>query len=154
MTAEPLEPWVEAAVLAKVTPQLWRQLHSARARRTPPDAESAAADLVVLARRFGAGELLEVEWNAARAVLLERVAAAEAASRQRPADVPDVKDLHGAWRRGELSVRDKQRVLAAVVERITINRGVRGRSFVGNRPEDRVVITWRYTVCTAAATPG
>ena len=40
-----------------------------------------------------------------------------------------------AWRRGDLSVRDKQRVIAAVVDRITINRGVRGRSFVGNRPE-------------------
>ena len=107
-----------------------------------------------MARRFGAGELLEVEWNAARAVLLERISAAEAASTQRPADVPDVKDLHAAWRRGELSVRDKQRVLAAVVERITIKRGVRGRSLVGNRPEDRVVITWRSAVCTAVAPPG
>ena len=136
-----------------MTPQLWRKLRSARARRTPRDAESAEADLVVLARRFGAGELLEVEWNAARAVLLERIAAAEAASTLRPADVPDVKDLHAAWRRGELSVQDKRRVLAAVVERITINRGVRGRSFVGNRPEDRVVITWRSTVCTAVPRP-
>ena len=110
MTAEPLEAWVEAAVLAKVTPQLWRKLRSARARRTSRDAESAEADLVVLARRFGAGEVLEVEWNAARAVLLERIAAAEAASTLRPANVPDVKDLHAAWRRGELDVRDKQRV--------------------------------------------
>ena len=121
--------------------------------RTPRDAESAEADLVVLARRFGAGELLEVEWNAARAVLLERIAAAEAASTRAQPTCPDVKDLHAAWRRGELSVQDKRRVLAAVVERITINRGVRGRSFVGNRPEDRVVITWRSTVCTAAAPP-
>ena len=154
MSAEPLQAWVEAAVLAKVTPQLWRKLRSASTRRAPRDAESAEADLVVLARRFGAGELLEAEWNAARAVLLERIAAAEAASMLRPADVPDVKDLHAAWRRGQLSVRDKRRVLAAVVERITINRGVRGRSFVGNRPEDRVVITWRPTVCTAAGPTG
>jgi hypothetical protein len=44
---------------------------------------------------------------------------------------------------------DKRRVLAAVVERITINRGVRGRSILGNRPEDRVTITWRSTICTA-----
>ena len=87
-----------------------------------------------------------------RAVLHDRIAAAEAASTLRPANVPNVKDLHAAWRRGDLSVRDKQQVLAAVVERITINRGVRGRSFVGNRPEDRVVITWRSTVRTAAAT--
>jgi hypothetical protein len=87
---------------------------------------------------------LEVEWNAARTVLLERIAAADAAGRvARPADVPDVKDLHAAWRRGELSIQDKRRVLAAVVQQITINRGVRGRSIVGNRPEDRVVITWR-----------
>jgi hypothetical protein len=56
----------------------------------PRDAESVEADLVVLARRFGAGELLEAEWNAARAVLLERIVAADAASTQRPADVPDV----------------------------------------------------------------
>jgi len=154
MAAEPLEAWVEAAVLAKVTPQLWRRLRSARTRRAPRDVESAEADLVVLARRFGAGELLEVEWNAARAVLLERIAAAEAAFALRPADVPDVEDLHAAWRRGELSVHDKRRVLAAVVERIAINRGVRGRSFLGNRPEDRVLINWRSTVCTAAATPG
>ena len=106
-----------------------------------------------LLQRLPAGELLEAEWNAARAVLLERIAVAEAASTLRPANVPDVKDLHAAWRRSDLSVRDKQRVLAAVVERITINRGVRGRSFVGNRPEDRVVITWRSTICTAAAPP-
>jgi Recombinase zinc beta ribbon domain len=59
MAAEPLEAWVEAAVLAKVTPQLWRKLRSAHARRAPHDAEAAEADLVVLARRFGAGELLE-----------------------------------------------------------------------------------------------
>jgi site-specific DNA recombinase len=38
MAAEPLEAWVEAAVLAKVTPQLWRKLRSARARRPPNDA--------------------------------------------------------------------------------------------------------------------
>ena len=96
MTAEPLEAWVEAAVLAKVTPQLWRKLRSARALRTPRDAESAEADLVVLARRFVAGELLEAEWNTARAVLLERIAAAEAASTLRPANVPNVKDLHAS----------------------------------------------------------
>ena len=83
---------------------------------------------MVLARRFGAGELLEVEWNAARAVLLERIAVAEAASTLRPADVPDVKDLHAAWRRGELSVGDKRRVSAAVVERIAINRRTRSQS--------------------------
>jgi len=152
MAAEPLEAWVEAAVLAKVTPQLWRKLRSARARRTPRDVESAEADLVVLARRFGAGELLEAEWTAARAMLLERIAAAEAESTLRPANVPNVKDLHAAWRCADLSVRDKQRVLAAVFERITVDRGVRGRSFVGNRPEDRVVITWRSPVCTVAAT--
>jgi hypothetical protein len=153
MTAEPVEAWVEAAVLAKVTPQLWRKLHSARARQIPGDADSAEADLIVLTRRFGAGDLLEPEWNAARAVLLERIAAAETASTQRPTDVPDVKGLHAAWRRGELSIRDTRRVVAAVLERITINRGVRGRSFVGNRPEDRAVITWRSTMCTAAARP-
>src|SRR5215216_4696360 len=66
MAAEPLEAWVEATVLAKVTPQVWRRLRSARARRAPQDAGTAEADSVVLARRFGAGELLEVEWNAAR----------------------------------------------------------------------------------------
>jgi len=153
MAAEPLEAWVEAAVLTRVTPQLWRKLRSARARRKPRDSEAAEADLVALARRFGAGELLEVEWNAARTVLLERIAAAEDSSTMRPADVPDVRDLHGAWCRGELSIHDKRRVLTAAVEAITINRGVRGRSFVGNRPEDRVVITWRTTVCTAAAAP-
>jgi Resolvase, N terminal domain/Recombinase zinc beta ribbon domain len=147
MAAEPLEDWVEAQVLAKVTPQLWRKLRSARTRRAPHDAVAAEADLVALARRFGAGELLEVEWNAARAVLLERIAAAEAGSDSRPADVPDVKDLHAAWRRGDLSVQDKRRVLAVVVERITINRGVRGRTIIGNRPEDRVATTWRPVAC-------
>ena len=153
MAAEPLEAWVAAALLAKVTPQLWRKLRSARARRAPNDADAAEADLVVLARRFGAGELLEVEWNSARTVLLERIAGAESTAALRPADVPDVKDLRAAWRRGDLSIRDKRRVFAAVVEQITINRGVRGRSLVGNRPEDRVVITWRSIVCTAEAPP-
>jgi hypothetical protein len=151
MAAEPLEAWVEAAVRAKVTPQLLRKLCSVRACRAPHDAEAAEADLVVLARRFGAGELLEAEWNAARTVILERVAAAEATPTLRSADLPDVRDLHAAWRRGELSVRDKRRVLAAVVERITINRGVRGRSIIGNRPEHRVAITWQSTLCTAAS---
>ncbi len=101
MAAEPLEEWVEAALLAKVTPQLWRTLRSTRTRRAPRDVAAAEADLVVLARRFGAGELLEVEWNAARAVLLERIAAAEMTTTPRPAEVPDVKDLHAAWRRGD-----------------------------------------------------
>ena len=133
------QPGVELPATVSATADVEKALHG--------------ADLVVLATRFGAGELLEVEWNAARAVLLERIAAAEATSTLRPADVPDVKDLHAAWRRGELGIRDKQRVLVAVVERITINRGVRGRSFIGNRPEDRVVITWRSTVCTAADPP-
>jgi hypothetical protein len=151
MAAEPLEKWVEAAVLAKVTPQLWRKLRSARARRAPHDAEAAEADLVVLARRFGAGELLEVEWNAARTVILERIAAAESTPTLRSADLPDVRDLHAAWRRGDLSVRDKRRVLAAVVERITINPGVRGRSVTGNRPEDRVAIIWRSAICAEAS---
>jgi hypothetical protein len=32
---------------------------------------------------------------------------------------------------------------AAVVEQITVNAGVRGRAIVGNRPTDRVDITWR-----------
>lgn len=150
MAAEPLEAWVESAVLAKVTPQMWRKLRSARARRAPRDADAAEADLIVLARRFGAGEILEVEWNAARSVLLERIAAAEATPTVPSPDVPDVKDLHAAWRRGELSVADKRRVLAAVIERITISRGVRGRSIIGNRPADRVDITWRPTVCGAA----
>ena len=109
MAADPLEAWVEAALLAKVTPQFWRKLRSARARRAPRDVDAAEADLVLLARRFGAGELLEVEWNAARSVLVERIAAAaEAMTTLRP-DVPDVRDLHASWRRGDLSVRDKRR---------------------------------------------
>ena len=72
--------------------------------------------------------------------LLERIAAAEATPIARSADLPVVKDLHAAWRRGDLSVADKRRVLTAVIERIVINRGVQGRSIVGNRPEDRVEI--------------
>jgi hypothetical protein len=151
MAADPLEAWVEAAVLARVTPQLWRKLRSARARRAPRDADAAEADLAVLARRFGAGELLEVEWDAARTVILERIAVAEATPILQSADLPDVKDLHTAWRRGDLSSPDKRRVVAAVVERITINRGVRGRSIIGNRPEDRVVIVWRSTICAPVA---
>jgi hypothetical protein len=104
---------------------------------------------VVLARRFGTGELLEVEWNAARTVILDRIAAAETMPTLPAADLPDVNNLHTAWRLGDLSVRDKRRVIVAVVERITINRGVRGRSIIGNRPEDRVAITWRSTACAA-----
>jgi hypothetical protein len=61
----------------------------------------------------------------------------------------DPANIHADWRRGELSIQDKRRVLAAVVQPITINRGVRGRSIVGNRPEDRVVITWRPDTCAA-----
>jgi hypothetical protein len=97
---------------------------------------------------------LEMEWNAARTVLLDRIAAAEETPTLRSADVPDAKALHAAWRRGELSVRDKRGVFTAVVERITIGPGVRDRSIVGNRPEDRVAITWRPTICTASASPG
>ena len=96
MAAEPLEAWVEERCSPRCRPQAWRKLRSGRARRAPRDTEAAEADLVALARRFGAGELLEVEWNAARQVLLERIAAAEPTSQPR-ADVPDVKDLHAAW---------------------------------------------------------
>jgi hypothetical protein len=42
-----------------------------------------------------------------------------------------------------VSVADKRRVLAAVIERIRVNEGVRGRAVIGNRPEDRAVIAWR-----------
>jgi hypothetical protein len=55
MTAEPLEAWVEARVLENVSPELWRRLRSTRTRRAPTDFAAAEADLVMLARRFGAG---------------------------------------------------------------------------------------------------
>jgi hypothetical protein len=40
-------------------------------------------------------------------------------------------------------VADKRLVLAAVIERIRVNEGVRGRAVIGNRPQDRAVIAWR-----------
>ena len=107
------------------------------------DTAAVEADLAALARRYGAGDLLEVEWNAARQVLLERIAVADANVPAHVVDLPDVKDLHAAWTRGKLTLPDKRLVIAAVVEQITVNAGVRGRAIVGNRPEDRVVITWR-----------
>ena len=45
---------------------------------------------------------------------------------------------------------DKRLVIAAVVERVTLNEGVRGRAIVDNRPEDRVVTTWRRKPDTTA----
>ena len=42
-----------------------------------------------------------------------------------------MKDLHAAWRRGKLTVHDKRLVIAAEVEQVTVNAGVRGRAIVG-----------------------
>ena len=76
-------------------------------------------------------------------MLLDRIAVADANVPAHMVDLPDVNDLHTAWKQGKLTVTDKRLVIAAVVEQITVNAGVRGRAIVGNRPEDRVVITWR-----------
>jgi hypothetical protein len=140
--ADPLEAWVEEQVLAAISPQRWRTLRAARARGPVVDTGRVEGDLAALARRYGAGDLLEVEWNAARQVLLERLAEADDHVPSRRTVLPDVKDLRTAWSRGDLSVADKRLVLAAVIERITINQGVRGRALIGNRPQDRAVIAW------------
>jgi DNA invertase Pin-like site-specific DNA recombinase len=142
ISADPLEAWVEEQVLAAVSPQRWRTLRAACARGPVVDTGRVEGDLAALARRYGAGDLLEVEWNAARQVLLERLAEADDHVPSRRTDLPDVTDLRTAWSRGDLSVADKRLVIAAVIERITINQGVRGRALIGNRPQDRAVIAW------------
>ena len=141
--ADAIEAWVEARVLDTVSSARWQQLRTGRTRQRFVDTEAVEADLAALARRYGAGDLLEVEWNAARQVLLDRIAVADAKVPAQMFDLPDVKDLHAAWTRGGLTLQDKRLVIAAVIEQITVNAGVRGRAIVGNRPDDRVVITWR-----------
>ena len=79
-------------------PARWEQLRSGRTRK--PDLETGAveADLAALAHRYGAGDLLEVEWNAARQMLLDRIAVADANVPAHMVDLPDVADLHTAWK--------------------------------------------------------
>ena len=88
IAADAFEAWVEERVLATVSPARWQQLRSGRTRQRVVDTGAVEADLAALARRYGAGDLLEVEWNAARQVLLDRIAVADANVPAHVVDLP------------------------------------------------------------------
>jgi Recombinase zinc beta ribbon domain len=61
ISADPLEGWVEEQVLAAMSAQRWRTLRAGRSRGPVVDVGRVENDLAALARRYGAGDLLEVE---------------------------------------------------------------------------------------------
>jgi site-specific DNA recombinase len=139
------EAEIVAQVLARLdSPAVRNALEAQAADASDPSVlvEQAAAQdrMAELAAEYAAGTITRTEWQAARAVLVERIASAEGAvgaaavrsTRRVPADVAT------AWPGLDMDAR--RRILAAVVECITIAGAVPGR----NRFDpDRVAVSWR-----------
>ena len=138
--AEPTEAEVLARVLAALdSPAMREALSDAATVSSPTDplGERAEAEtrMAELAGAYAAGEITRGEWQAARAVLAARLAASGPVVRSKvrvPADVGE------AWPR--LDLEERRRILAIVVESITIGAAVHGRNTFD--PE-RITIAWR-----------
>lgn len=99
----------------------------------PLDALAAVeAQLADLAERWGAGDLLDVEYQAARRVLVERHEAATAAVAATAADEErlDLDEVLAVW--ADLDVEERRAVLVDLVARVEV-RG--GRAAVTERAE-------------------
>jgi hypothetical protein len=137
--AEPTEAEVVARVLARLDSPAMRDALAAEAVSSSPtdplgERAEAEARMAELAGDYAAGGITRGEWQAARAVLVERLAAlpAAAASTLRlPANVAD------AW--PTLDLEQRRKILAAVVDRITVTPAVGPRRFDPNR----IAIEWR-----------
>jgi hypothetical protein len=90
-----------------------------------------------LAAEYAAGTITRGEWQAARGVLAERIAAAEGATgTRRPTRLP--ANVAASW--PVLDLETRRAILADWVESVTIEPAVRGRTVFD---PDRIAITWR-----------
>ena len=145
-----LDRYVEDEVLHAIPAEKWQRMR--QRRQTAPlapfvDTVGLEAKLSELARTTSLERITKPEWDAARQVLLTRLAEAEAenaalADDEDEADLPDVADLHRAWRTDRLSTEQKRLIISAVIDRIVINPGflIPGRRNGWAPLEDRVEI--------------
>ena len=134
--AEPTEAEVLARVLAVLDTPLVRDALAAEPT-TDPVGERAEAEgrMAELAGDYAAGQITRAEWQAARAVLAERLAATPTPVRsgvRLPVNVGE------AW--PTLDLEQRRQIMGAVVESVTIGAAVRGRN---SFDPERVAITWR-----------
>lgn len=142
--AEPLEAEVLGRVLARFnSPAMRDALADASARNEAAGSPDPAGErvevedrLAELTSAYAASEITRGEWQAARAILAERLAAV-APAMARPAVRMPV-DVGKAW--PGLDLEGRRRVLSAVVESVTIGRAVAGRNTFD---PDRVAVKWR-----------
>jgi site-specific DNA recombinase len=136
--AAPMEAEVLARMVARLdNPTVRDALAEPVTSSTDPLGERAEAEarLAELTGAYAAGEITRPEWQTARGILAERLAAVAPstvkATVRLPANVAD------AWPGLDLEAR--RRILAAVVDRVTVNPAQGPRRF----DPDRIVISWR-----------
>ena len=140
-------------MLHGITPEKWQRMR--QRRQTAPlapfvDTVGLEAKLSELAEDYASERITKPEWDAARQVMLTRLADAEAENAaldddDDEVDLPDVADLHRAWRTDRLTIEQKRLVISAVVDRIVVAPGflIPGRKNGWAPVEDRVEIIWR-----------
>lgn len=117
----------------------------------PAPAQAQTADVLAiearldeLAREWAEGAIGTSQWRQARAVLQERLQAAQAQQARQPRSTTVVNLLRrpGAVRQrwATLDFRTRKAVIGAVVEQVVVSRATRGR---WTRLEDRVELRWR-----------
>ena len=135
-----LNKHVEDRLLAYVTPKMWQRIRAGRPARPTIDTVGLEAKLTELAEDWAHERITTAERDAARAVLIARVTEAEQA--QAPEhDLPDVEDLHGAWK--TMSDEAKRLVIGAFVDHVKILRGRSGPDRDGTKLRERIKIRWR-----------
>ncbi len=92
------------------------------------------ARLTELTGAYAGGEITRAEWQAARAVLAERLSALPGPVRPTPRLPADVA---AAWPR--LDLEGRRRILGIVLSKVTVNPAKGPRRFDPNR----IVIDWR-----------
>jgi DNA invertase Pin-like site-specific DNA recombinase len=134
-----LDKHVTDRLLAYIDADMWRRM---KAGRPSPVVDLAVveAKLNELAEDWAHDRITTAERDAARAVLLGRVADAESDLAQR-VDLPDVDDIHDAW--PDLPVEAKRLVIAAFIDHVEVGRGRSGPDRDGTKFAERVNIRWR-----------
>ena len=137
--AEPTEAEVVGRVLAVLDSPAMRDTLSEAVSdgATDPLGERAEAEgrMAELAGDYAAGEITRAEWQTARAILAERLAALPAAP------VPTLRlpaNVAADW--PTLDLDQRRRFLAYAVESVTIGPAVRGRNTFD---PDRITVAWR-----------
>ena len=137
-----LDRHVEDWVLHMITPERWQRMRERRqSAPLPPvvDTVRLEAKLNELLEDYIEERITKPEWDAARQMLTTRLADAEAENAaladddEEEPDLPDVADLHRAWRTDRLSTEQKRLIISAVVDSDRRRTGV-----PDPRPQERV----------------